>query len=106
MKLLSRIFALIGAATFLTTALAVGPATAAMKMKPSGGMTAVHGYTKKTKSGKIVKVNGYLRKAPAKRKMVAVHSHVRVLKSGKVIAVKGHMRSMPGKKGHKAGAHM
>lgn len=54
----------------------------------------VHGYTRKTKSGKVIQVKGYTRNAkPAKT--VAVKGYTRTTKSGKVIQVKGHTRRHP-----------
>jgi len=103
MRLISRICALIGAAAFLITTSAVGPATAASKMKAKGGAVHVHGHMRLTKSGKLVHVHGYTRGG---KKMVSVHGYTRKTKNGKMITVKGYKRSAANKKMHMSGAHM
>jgi hypothetical protein len=102
MKLISRLSALVGAVAFFATTLAFVPAATAASKKAGGKTTAVHGYTRKTKSGKLITVKGYKRSA-AKPKTTAVKGYTRTTKSGKVITVKGYKRSAP--KGKKAMKH-
>jgi len=97
MKAFARIAAVCGLiATFSATALfAQAPTTGGPKHAG-----AVKGYTRKTKSGKIITVKGYTRMgAPTKAvKTVAVKGYTRKTKSGKVITVKGYQRTVTAKK--------
>ena len=61
---------------------------------------AVKGYTRNTKSGKIITVKGYTRAGAPKKvvKTVAVKGYTRKTKSGKVITVKSYQRTVAAKK--------
>jgi hypothetical protein len=96
MKAFARLTAVLGLASlFAVTALAQAPTPPAMHAGKS-----VKSYTRKTKSGKVVTVKGYTRKAPGKKavKTVAVKSYTRKMKNGKVVAVKGYTRKATMKK--------
>ena len=88
MKLFTRLSAVLSlAALFAVSAFAQTPA-------PTAPGTAVKGYTKMLKSGKMVKVKGYTRAAkptPATH----VKSYMKTLKSGKMVKVKGYTRKAP-----------
>ena len=98
MKAFAKMSALFGlVAVFGTTALAQAPAPPAppTAAAPKMGGTAVKGYTRKTKSGKMVTVKGYTRKpttAMMAPKMTAVKGYTRTTKSGKMVTVKGYTR--------------
>ena len=91
MKTFARLFSALGlAAVFATSAFAQAPA-------PMG--KHVKGYTKVTKTGKVVMVKGYNR-APkmAAPKMARVKGYTKVTKTGKMIHVKGYNRMVAPKK--------
>jgi len=101
MKFLTKLAAFVGAAAFVI-GLTVSPATAAGSKK----MVHVHGYTKVTKTGKVIHVKGHDRVAPG-HKVVKVKGYTKVTKTGKVVHVKAHTRVVPNthKGGHMMGGH-
>jgi len=91
LKTFARLVSALGlAAVFATAAFAQAPA-------PAG--THVKGYTKTTKTGKMVHVNGYNR-APkmAAPKMAHVKGYTKMTKTGKMVHVKGYSRTVAPKK--------
>ena len=91
MKTFARLFSALGlAAVFATSAFAQAPA-------PMG--KHVKGYTKMTKTGKMVQVKGYNR-APkmAAPKMAHVKGYIKMTKTGKMVQVKGYNRKVAPKK--------
>lgn len=88
MKLFTRLPAVLSlVALFAVSAFAQTPA-------PTAPGSAVKGYTKTLKSGKVVSVKGYTRKAKP-MPMTHVKSYVKTLKSGKTVKVKGYNRTAP-----------
>ncbi len=78
---------------------AVFTATAAFaQMSPPAG-THVKGYTKTTKTGKMIHVKGYDRAMkPPTPKMAHVKGYTKMTKTGKMISVKGYNRKATPKK--------
>jgi len=96
-KLFSRIFTLFGAAAVLATTLTFVPAKAdSPKVAKKSAPVAVKGYTRKTKTGKVVTVKGYTKgaKAATPAKTVTVKGYTRKTKSGKTVAVKAYTRKV------------
>ncbi len=90
-KTFARLLSALGlAAVFVTAAFAQAPA-------PAG--THVKGYTKTTKTGKMVHVNGYNR-APKMTmpKMAHVKGYTKTTKTGKMVHVNGYNRTVAPKK--------
>ena len=88
MKQFTRISAIFTLAALLAvSAFAQTPA-------PTAPGTHVKGYMKTLKSGKMVKVKGYTRKAKP-MPMTHVNSYMKTLKSGKMVKVKGYTRKAP-----------
>jgi hypothetical protein len=95
MKLFTRIAAVCGLIASLS-------ATMAFAQAPSGKKpVAVHGYTRKTKSGKIITVKGYTRAAGMKKpaKTMTVKGYTRKTKTGKIVTVKSYKRTAAPKMG-------
>ena len=92
MKLFTRLIAAFG-----LTALFAVSAFAQTPMTPMPG-AHVKGYTKTLKSGKMVAVKGYTRKAKP-MPGTAVKGYTKTLKSGKTVQVKGYTRKASMKKG-------
>ena len=89
MKLFTRIAAVFGLIATLS-------ATMAFAQAPSGKKpVAVHGYTRKTKTGKIITVKGYTRAGAPKMaaKMTTVKGYTRKTKTGKIVTVKSYKRA-------------
>ena len=88
MKLFTRLAAALGlTALVAVSAFAQAPA-------PMSPKTRVKGYTKMLKSGTMVRVKGYTRKAKPMPK-TAVSGYTKTLKSGKIVSVKGYTRKAP-----------
>ena len=88
MKTFARLSAALGlAAVFATTAVFAQAPT-------MGKPTAVKGYNKMTKSGKMVHVKGYTRmgKSTMAPKMTKVKGYTKMTKTGKMVTVKGYTR--------------
>lgn len=78
---------------------AVFTATAAFAQMPAPAGTHVKGYTKTTKTGKVVQVKGYDRAAKMPMpKVAAVKGYTKTTKTGKVVQVKGYTRKVAPKK--------
>ena len=76
--------------------------TPAFAQAPAGKKAVtVHGYTRKTKNGKIVTVKSYTRTAGAKKvaKTTIVKGYTRKTKSGKIVTVKSYKRTAVTKMG-------
>ncbi len=97
-----KLFARISAALSLAALLAVS--AFAQTPRPPAPGTHVKGYTKILKTGKMVKVKGYTRKA---KPMAATHvkSYMKTLKTGKMVKVKGYTRKAPMKSTMKGMMH-
>ena len=95
LKTFARFFSALGLA-------AVFAATAAFAQTPAG--THVKGYTKTTKTGKMVHVKGYTRamKTPMP-KMTHVKGYTKTTKTGKMVHVKGYTRKTAPKSAPKTG---
>ena len=88
-------------AVLATTVFAQAPMT---KTAPKTGAT-VKGYTRKTKSGKVITVKGYTRGKTSPTmpgKMMNVKGYTRKTKTGKMVTVKGYTRKAPMTKGKTA----
>lgn len=86
MKTFARLVSALGLA-------AVFAATAAFAQAPAG--THVKGYTKTTKTGKVVQVKGYNRAAKTPLPKTAhVKGYTKTTKTGKTVQVKGYNRVM------------
>ena len=93
MKTFARLFSALGLAAVFT-------ATAALAQMPAPAGTHVKGYTKMTKTGKMVTVKGYDRKAKMPMpKMAKVKGYTKMTKTGKMVTVKGYTRKVAPKKG-------
>ncbi len=88
MKAFARLSAALGLVALFATSAVL--AQAPTMSKP----TAVKGYTKMTKSGKMVHVKGYTRmgKPTMAPKMTKVKGYTKMTKSGKMVKVKGYTR--------------
>ena len=74
---------------------AVLGASAAFAQTPPPTGTHVKGYTKTMKSGKMVHVSGYTKKAKTPMtKMAHVKGYTKMTKSGKMVQVKGYTRKV------------
>jgi len=91
MKTFARLVSALGLAAVFT-------ATAAFAQMPAPAGTHVKGYTKMTKSGKMVNVKGYNRMAKPMPKMAHVKGYTKMTKSGKMVNVKGYTRKAAPKK--------
>ena len=88
MKMFARIVSALGlAAVFAASAFAQAPAG-----------THVKGYTKTTKTGKVIQVKGYNRAAKPMPKMTKVKGYTKMTKTGKMVQVKGYTRKVAPKK--------
>ena len=93
MKTFARLLSALGLAAVFT-------ATAAFAQMPAPAGTHVKGYTKTTKTGKVVQVKGYDRKAKTPTpKMTTVKGYTKMTKTGKMVTVKGYTRKVAPKKG-------
>ena len=89
MKAFARLASALGlAAVFATTVVFA-------QTPPPAGMH-VKGYTKMTKTGKMVHVKGYTRGAKMP-KMAHVKGYTKMTKTGKMVHVKGYSRKAPAK---------
>ena len=91
MKTFARLVSALGLAAVFT-------ATAAFAQMSAPAGTHVKGYTKMTKSGKMVSVKGYNRMAKPMPKMARVKGYTKMTKSGKMVTVKGYTRKAAPKK--------
>jgi len=97
MKLFAKMTALLGiTALFAGAAFAQTPPPAPSMTPAAPAATRVKGYTRTTKTGKVVQVRGYKRKSPIMMpKMTAIQGYTRHTKTGKTVAVKGYTRKVP-----------